>query len=174
MSKDEKRSSSRESAQLPLALDHPDQGVGARQAPRPTPPGGGGYQDVCTVFEFQKKPPTAEKKSTRDPRLDELRHMGLPRVWLQAAEAVGVDAFLKIWRIIDADPSSWHNDTSLRVRLRPYKSYLRYQRNRFIEALTVQGVKADEIKRRLRQQLGEDVSHRHITRLAKADKIGRV
>lgn len=99
--------------------------------------------------------------------------MGLPRVWLQVSEAVGVDAFLKMWRIIDADPSAWHNDTILRVRLRPYRSYLRYQRNRYIEALTAQGLKPDEIQRRLRKQLGEDVSHRHITRLAKADKIER-
>lgn len=139
----------------------------------PLPPGGGGYQDVCTVLEFEKKPPARKKNAAADPRLDELRRMGLPRVWLQVAEAIGVDAFLATWRILDADPATWHNETILRVRLRPYRSYLRYQRNRYIEALTAQGLKPDEIRQRLRKQLGEDVSHRHITRLAKADRLAR-
>jgi hypothetical protein len=97
--------------------------------------------------------------------------MGLPRVWLRVAEAIGIDAFLATWRILDADPSTWHNETILRVRLRPYRSYLRYQRNRYIEALTAQGLKPEEIQRRLQRQLGESVSHRHITRLGKGDKL---
>ncbi len=170
----EKRSPEQESAQLQLLLDTQTPGVGARQTPPPFPHGGGGYLDICTAANFGKKTAGAEKNApARDPRLDDLQRMGLPRVWMLVAEAIGADAFLATWRILDSDPSSWHNETILRVRLRPYRSYLRYQRNRFIEALVSQGLKPDEIKRRLRMQLGEDVSDRHILRLAKADRLAR-
>lgn len=170
----EKRSTRHENVQLHLLPDAPTPGVGARQAAPGLPIQGGGYQDVCTVLEFQKKPAGAEKSApARDPRLDDLQRMGLPGVWLEVAETIGVDAFLATWRIIDADPACWHNDTILRVRLRPYRSYLRYQRNRFIESLVAQGMKPAEVQARIRQQLGEDISHRHITRLAKADRLSR-
>lgn len=167
----EKRSQSRENVQLPLLPPLPGQGVGARQTPPAHPPGGGGYQDVCTSLNFEKNRPNGEIFAPRDPRLDDLQRMGLARVWMQIAEEIGVDAFLKLWRILDADPASWHNETILRVRLRPYRSYLRYQRNRFIESLAAQGMKPPEIQKRVRQQLGEDVSHRHITRLSKIDTL---
>lgn len=167
----EKRSPEGESAQLPLPLGRPGEGVGARQGDPGPQDGGGGYQDVCTVLEFQKNSPTSKKSAPRDPRLEEFRRMGLGRVWLQVAEEIGADAFLAVWRILDADPSSWHNETILRVMLRPYRSYLRYQRNRFIEVMVAQGLKPHEIKRRLVRQLGENVSHRHIERLAAMVRI---
>lgn len=171
---EEKRSQDNESAQLSLLPGLQPGGVGARQTPQPLPPGGGGYLDVCTVLDFQKKAEDSKKTAPpADPRLDELRRMGLPRVWLRVAEAIGIDAFLTTWRILDADPSTWHNETILRIRLRPYRSYLRYQRNRYIEALTAQGLKPEEIQRRLQRQLGESVSHRHITRLGKGDRLAK-
>lgn len=167
-----KRSREDENAQLSLLPDHQPGGVGARQGTQALPAGGGGYQDVCTVLDFQKKPEDSKKTGPAgDPRLDDLRRMGLPRVWLRVAETIGTDAFLATWRILDADPSTWHNETILRIRLRPYRSYLRYQRNRYIEALTAQGLKPDEIQRRLQRQLGETVSHRHITRLGKGNQV---
>lgn len=97
--------------------------------------------------------------------------MGLQRVWLDVADAIGADAFLTLWRILDADPSTQHNDTSLRISLRVYRSYLRFQRNRYIEALASQGVPVPEIKRRIERQLCETVSLRHITRLAAGAKL---
>ena len=169
----EKRSPGHENAQMDLLGMACQQGVGARQESVAHHPEGGGYPDVCMVLDFEKKPPRAEKIAARDPRLDDLQRMGIPRVWMQVAEAIGADAFLETWRIIDADPASWQNDTFLRVRLRPYRSYLRYQRNRFIESLAAQGLRPDEIKRRLRAQLGEEVSDRHILRLAKADRLAQ-
>ncbi|MBI3140988.1 MAG: hypothetical protein HYZ19_03890 [Rhodocyclales bacterium] len=112
------------------------------------------------------------KHDGRDPRLDELRRMGLQRVWIDVAEAIGIDAFLTMWRVLDADPMSWHNDTILRLRLRPYHSYLRFQRNRYIEALAAQGLRPDEIQVRLQRQLCESVSVRHIQRLVAAVRLG--
>lgn len=167
----EKRTPAAGNAQLPLALDGHQVGVGARQTPPALPPGGGGYLNECSGLNFEKKRHNGEIFAPRDPRLDDLQRMGLARVWMQIAEEIGVDAFLKLWRILDADPASWHNETILRVRLRPYRSYLRYQRNRFIESLAAQGMKPPEIQKRVRQQLGEDVSHRHITRLSKIDTL---
>lgn len=160
---DEKRSSERETAQPDLFTD----GVGARQtAPAPSPRGGG-YQETCTAPEFSARPPRIQKN--RDPRLDELQKIGLKRVWLDVAEEIGVDAFLAMWRILDADDSSRHKEGFLQVHLKLYRSFLRYQRNRYIEALSALGYKPVEIQRSLARQLREPVSLRHISRLACAE-----
>lgn len=156
----ETRSHEGEIAQLYLFPAQDDHGVGARQArPRPSA-GGGGYQDVCTGHKSGKK------TTPRDPRLDELRRMGVQRVWVDIAERIGVDAFLVIWRIMDADPTCSVDGTMLRVPLRPYRAYLRYQRNRYIETLADEGLSPREIKARIEQQLGEKLHITHIRRLA--------
>lgn len=137
------------------------QGVGGRQAPPPPPAGGGGYQDICGVFKF--RPADGQKK--RDPRLDELSAMGMPRTWLLVAEAIGIDAFLAMWRILDAD-ESLHEDNMVKAHLRPYRSYLRFQRNRYIETLAALKVPCAMIRDMLKRQLGEEISERHIFNLA--------
>lgn len=162
----EKRSPDDENAQLSLLPTAPGPGVGARQPPPGLHPGGGGYQGVCMGSKFEKKIGEAEKNAAHDPRLDELRAMGLQRAWVAAAEAVGVDAVLAVWRILDADPSSSYDGTTLRVPLRAWRTYLRYQRNRYIDSLRDLGLRPHEIQRRLQQQLGERVSISHIKRLA--------
>ena len=98
--------------------------------------------------------------------------MGLPRTWLQVAEAIGVDAFLQMWRILDQDESmlvSGHLRGAgmvIEVRLRPYRSYLRFQRNRYIETLAALKVPCATIREMLKRQLGEEISERHIFNLA--------
>lgn len=136
------------------------QGVGGRQEQPPPPAGGGGYPKKCEIFNFRHP---AEKN--RDPRLDELQKMGLQRVWLEVAEAIGVDDLLAMWRIISSDPSSVGDHGRILVPIRSYSSYLRYQRNRYIEALTEMGLSSEEIRNRLSTQMGEDVSHRNISRI---------
>lgn len=156
----EKRNSSDESARL-----HEHQpGVGARHKPTPTPARGGGYQQNCTDLKFSEQK-TAAKKN-RDPRLSELRNIGVKKVWLDVAEEIGVDAFLAMWRILDADDSSRHKEGFLQVHLKLYRSFARYQRNRYIEALAAQGLKPPDVQMRLVRQLREQVSLRHISRLA--------
>lgn len=170
----EKRSQGHGNDQIPLDLPSPVPGVGARQAPSPSPQGGGGYQDVCTVLEFGKKTPAGEKNApARDPRLDDLQRMGLPRTWLDVAEAIGVDAFLTAWKILDDSPSNWNRwGSGLEISLRRYRVFLRYQRNRLIEAMSANGLTPPEIKRRLERQLRERLSIRHINRVRAADKLG--
>mgnify|MGYP003350838351 CR=1 FL=1 len=71
----------------------------------------------------------------------DLRAMGLPAHLLRAAEAIGADAFLAFWRIIDQEPSIRTDKGDIEFHMRPYRSYLRYQRNRYIEQLTRAGWK---------------------------------
>lgn len=140
-------------------------GVGARQiTPRP-PARGGGYQNKCTILNFD--PQAAEKK--RDPRLEELREMGLQRVWLEVAEKIGVDAFLAVWRILDADQTSIDNYGRLMVPIRAYSTYMRYQRNRYVEALSAMGYTPPQIRQKLKTQLCEEISIRHISRLVQPE-----
>ena len=163
--KREKRSSEQGTAsRCPLTQDMFG-GVGGRQASPKHSHGGGGYQNICTVLNFD--PAAAEKK--RDPRLDELREMGLQRVWLDVAEAIGVDALLKMWRILDADPASIGNAGRLLIPLRSYSTFLRYQRNRYIESLDALGHKPPEIQKKLKDQLCEHISIRHISRLVQPE-----
>lgn len=133
------------------------QGVGGRQAAPLSPAGGGGYLDICTVFKFR----AADGQKKRDPRLDELVSMGLPRTWLQVVEAIGVDAFLAMWRILDAD-DSLHEDGRVKAFIRQYRSYLRFQRNRYIETLVALNLPDRVICETIRSQLGENVSKRRV------------
>lgn len=138
-------------------------GVGGRQGDSVLSPGGGGYLDICPVLNFR---PMGEQKK-RDPRMEELKKMGLQQVWIKVAEEIGVDAFLRTWRILDGDPGSYNDRGRLEIPLRSYSSYLKFQRNRYIETLTQTGCTAPEIRERLNKQLCEQISLRHISRIQK-------
>lgn len=93
--------------------------------------------------------------------------MGLARVHLQVAEEIGVDAFLAAWRIYDQDLASLTEKGDLEVRMRPYRSYLRFQRNRFIESLLAEGKSVSEVQSRVRTDLCEEITDRHISRIGR-------
>lgn len=130
-------------------------------------------EETAKVLEISERRPGFRQKRSypHDPRLHELDRMGLQRVWLDVAEEIGVDAFLSVWRIIDADPAARHKEGFLQINLKLYRSYLRFQRNRYIEALARKGLKPLEIQRNLVRQLRESVSLRHISRIAGGDKL---
>lgn len=140
-------------------------GPGGRQGQVTQSDRGGGYQNICTVLNFDKK----NGQKNCDPRLDELNQMGLQRVWLVIAEQIGVDNMLMLWRIIDSDQSSIGDDGRLLVPIRSYSTYLRYQRNRYIESLNNMGLTPPEIQKKLKDQLCEQISIRHISRLIQQD-----
>jgi len=119
----------------------------------------------CTILNFGKN--AGQKK--RDPRIDELRQMGLQRVWLEVAEAIGVDNFLMMWRILDSDQASICDDGRLLMPIRNYRTFLRYQRNRYIESLDSMGHKPPEIQKKLKDQLCEQISIRHISKIIQRD-----
>lgn len=143
-------------------------GVGGRQGQPPTPTQGGGWLNVYTPF----KPRLGGlKKIARDPRLDELRQMGLHATWQRVAEEIGVDAFLAMWRIVDKEEQWHHVKGTLVIPLRHYASYTKFQRNQFINDLFDTGLSMEQIRRRLLTAYGETVDSSHITRIVKKHRI---
>lgn len=136
------------------------QGVGGRQATSPLAGRGGGYPGICTASNF-------ENCTARDPRLDELVVMGQPAYLIRVAEGIGFDAYMVMWRILDAELSIRTDEGAIALRLRPFRSYLRFQRNRYIEALCGAGLEVREIQLAVRKRLSEHISIRHISRLAR-------
>ncbi|WP_233869267.1 hypothetical protein [Paraburkholderia adhaesiva] len=158
---DEKRNSIPESAQLELDLAANtgvsalrDRVGGRMTAPRRLP-GGGGYQDICTGLKFGAEP--------RDPRLAELAAMRLPPFWLELADLLGAEVFLALWRLVDASPYVQAKGSMLQLpEMRPYRSYLRFQRNAWLAELAEHGCSTTEIRRRAREQMHwpiEDVTY---------------
>jgi len=135
-------------------------GVGARHRDSPAFTGGGGYLSTCSILKF--RPSDHQKK--RDPRLDELEEMGLQKHHLMVAEEIGFDNFLSMWRIYDEHCQ--RKEWQVLVTMRPYQSYLRYQRNRYIEALNESGMTAKEIQVYLARNLSEKTSITNISRIA--------
>lgn len=150
-------------------------GVGGRRRSGRTPVVRGRYQDVCNVFEIDVG---VKKSAVADPRLAELAQMGLADYWLQVADYLGFDAFLGMWRILDANrnsipASNRSGGNSMAPTLRTYSNYLRFQKNRFVETLAAQGVEPKEIQKRVSSQLCETISLVHIRRLTQKAKITR-
>jgi hypothetical protein len=93
--------------------------------------------------------------------------MGMPAHWVKVAEGIGFESFDRMWRILDREPFLDSGRGYLELRLRPYQSYLRYQRNRHIEDLVRRGLTPREIMDQIKASLGEIVSIRHISRIAR-------
>jgi len=161
-----RRNSKRGSAPLDL-LGHPiAQGVGARRAGSTRARRGGGYLGVCTGSNFE---PLAK---IRDPGVDELRAMGMPSTWLKIAEAIGSQNFLVMWRLLDEEPAFRAQDGGLECSIRSFRSYLRFQRNRYIEELAVIGWDRAQIQAEIERQLCEKLSINHISRLLRHGRSG--
>lgn len=143
-------------------------GVGGRQAPGPARLAGAGYLDECTI------PDVWERAKIR-----ELADMGLPRMWLRVAIALGYDQFIELWRLVDESADSMLDSSAtlhpggsmIEMRLRRFSSFRRFQRNRYVEALAAQGVPYDEIRDIVAADLGEKLSPRHIHRLAERRRV---
>jgi hypothetical protein len=158
-----------------------EHGVGARQGQGQARPGGGGYLSGCTASEsgqrgLKKIAKKFSANSDMDPReralLDELAAMGLSRVMLQVAHAIGFDNFMAMWRILDTSYEAIaDNDSGIYIRLQRMSAYRRYQRNRFIEAMAAMGLSHQEISRSVKRDLGEEVSDRHIWRLMEPGRV---
>lgn len=135
--------------------------VGGRQSPLRLPAVGGGYQDVCTIFGAGAAAAAALRAAVDDPRIRELREVGIPRVWIRVARAIGFDAFVTMWQVLMKEE---HVDDRCRVVVPNYGRYLRFQRNRLIRQLIAEGFGVDEIRVEVKKATGEDVSESHIRR----------
>lgn len=157
----EKRSGERAGAQVDWVEQVHGEGVGGRQGGDLPTAGGGGYLDECTPAQLWT-----------DAKFRELADMGLPQVWLDVAHDLGYEAFMRMWRRLDA-AVELRSDTEsmIEVQLRRYSSFQRYQRNRFIEALADAGLSDREIRDRVSRVIGENLSASHIRRLAKPRRV---
>lgn len=135
--------------------------VGARQGDPACPGGGGGYQDNRCGFNF------AVDDCPCESRVAELCRMGLSAPLMRVANAIGIDAFLVVWRILDSEQGLHTDKGDIELHLRPFRSFMRYQRNRYIEALVRDGLSSHEIRERVRQVLCERISLRHVSRIAR-------
>ena len=157
----ETRSATPAGAQLDWVNDDAMQGVGARHRHGQPTPGGGGYLGECTPSQLWE-----------DAKFRELADMGLPQVWLLVAHELGYDAFLRLWRTLDA-AVELRSDTEsmIEVQLRRYSSFQRFQRNRYIETLVDQGLNNRQIRARVKVDIGEELSPKHIERLANRRRV---
>ncbi|AXF84310.1 hypothetical protein DTO96_100004 [Ephemeroptericola cinctiostellae] len=158
----QKRSQTADNAHQPAATDR----VGVRHT-LPTPsPQGGEYLHVYPFFKLE-----TGRKKTRDPRLQELRDIGIHHTWQKVADAIGFDNFLVMWRILDAEESLHNERKGLAFTLRRYRSYQRYQRDRLIAALEKKGLTRLQIKKRIAEGLCEKVWDSSITKAIKKDRV---
>jgi len=170
---------------LPLtpATRLPAQGVGARQA-RPGPgPGWGGYLDERTSPEVAQgaRKNFAQLALSGAGRPDQLREtqllfeldaMGLSSTMLLVAAAIGFDNFMAMWQILDSSPDALSDsESAIHVRLPRLQAYRRYQRNRFVEALATAGWTQPEIREKVKAELGEELSQRHMRRLMQSHRV---
>ena len=153
----ETRSAEPAGAQLDWVDLAREQGVGARQRHAQPTAGGGGYLDECTPSQLWE-----------DAKFRELADMGLPQVWLDVSREIGYDAFMRMWRVLDSAVELRSDaESMILVQMRRYASFQRFQRNRFIESLVAMGFSGGEIRDRVKNEIGEQLSLSHIHRMAK-------
>ncbi len=124
------------------------------------PAGGGGYQDACTKIGAAVSAPPAP--ATIDPRLVELRRVGLPQPWPRIAAQIGFDAFMAVWQALATVDSAGSRD---RIVMPKLSTYLRYQRNQLMRSLDAEGLSIEEIRQHLAKLTSDVPSTSHIRRI---------
>lgn len=133
-------------------------GGGSAKRPRRAPHGGG-YQDVCTKTgaAVGARPPAAP-----DPRLAELRRVGLPQPWPRVAALLGYDDFMRLWQAMTTVDNLGDRDRVVWPKL---STYLRYQRNLYMRSLAADGLTVEQIRDQLHALSSDVPSLSHIKRL---------
>ena len=162
MSDDDKRSSDNEIDTQPLDALADQVGVGARHKESQPPIDVGRYLDICKICDSD----FTEILRKTDPRIEQLRDMGIGKIWIRFATVAGYEAFMALWVIIG-------KDESIRIRMPPFSKYKRFQRNQRIRELFELGVRRELIKKDIKKTLCEDVSLRHIDRLCAKCKVDK-
>lgn len=133
-------------------------GVGARHKETTIPPEGGEYLDIYPDSKFSEK-----NFEVSDPRLEELREIGLPKPWIDIAREIGFDALLSVWHKLSAYASD--QDNRHYVYIPRFSRWTRRQRNMAITALSATGLSNKCIQAEIENQAGEIVSIAHIKRI---------
>jgi len=137
-------------------------GVGGRRGSAPDPRGGGGYLNICNITGEPLRGAGGDS-----PRISELREMGLGQLWIDLAEAVGIETFILVWSHLDKENliSSKRARIPCRILVPHFHSFLRYQRNKYICHLADSGMSPADIKKEISDRLGENISQRHLRRI---------
>jgi len=107
-------------------------GVGARHRQPGRSTGGVGYLTVCNALKS-----SIQKNRAMDPRISQLKKMGLDWKWIRIAESMGFDSFLQMWTMMS---ELFDNDRScIRASIPHVKKLIRFQRNMVINELHSQG-----------------------------------
>lgn len=159
-------------------------GVGARQPGAEASRAGGGYlnerngskvQDGQARKDFAGIPASGAggpDQIREAMMLTELDAMGLSSTALQVSARIGFDNFMTLWQLLDMLPETWsENESAILWRLPRLQAWRRYQRNRFVETLATAGWTQPEIRARVKQDLGEDLSDRHMRRLMASARV---
>lgn len=88
--------------------------------------------------------------------------MGMSAHWVGVAHVIGFDAFLALWRYLDSREALVHDSGQLKIWLRRFSAYQRFQRNRYIETLARAGYSARQIRRLLEDRLCESMTERNV------------
>lgn len=123
-----------------------DEGVGARQGSLPLPAGGGGSPLSCSAFAGALGAPSAPAPvapGARDPRIEELRQIGLGAVWVRVADAIGYESFLTAWSVMSSNRDFM--DGRNRTTIPDISLLYRYQRNLLVRGLAKGGLNKRQI-----------------------------
>lgn len=141
-------------------------GVGGRHTPPSMPGPGGGYLDGRSPQNFAI--PHEGSENFGDPRLLELKAIGLRPVWLAVAKLIGVDNFLPAWQLLDQDPAhTLDSPSQLRMTLPTFRQYRRFQRNVLVRQLLDAGLTPEEVVDRVEKCLREKLTKKHVARLGR-------
>ena len=158
---DVKRSTNQKYTDEHLQMPLLPEGVGARHKHPHPPQQGGGYLNICSDSEV-----CLQQKSTAS--LSELSAMGVPRTWCNVAAAIGIEAFLEMWQILDQSHDQGAElNGSIRVTVPRYERFLRYQRNCVIRSQVRHGKSPAAIQQYLKAEMNIDISLRTVQRIAR-------
>lgn len=128
--------------------------VGARRQGARARPMGGGSPSSCSALEsgLQAAAPPRDALAGRDPRVEELRQMGLRPPWIAVADSIGFEPFIQFWQTLSANQDML--DGRNRVTMPSIQVYLRFLRNHLIRTLAASGASATAICESLKRDHG--------------------
>lgn len=148
------------------------QGVGARHEDALVPQQGGGYLSSCSASGAPlgaAAPAAGDQLVERDPRIEELRLMGVRPLWVKVADRVGFEAFIEVWRTLSDNQELL--DERNRITVPTFLTYHWFQRNQVIRSLAGEGLRPSEISERMtrvhKRQVSTAVVRRTLRRMGR-------
>lgn len=119
---------------------------------------GGGSRHVYTDSKspVKKRGARAAAAPPADPRLIELRALGLNRTLMEMAERIGYEAFMAAWEVLSNSDEVQSN--GCRLLIPAISTYMRYQRNLLIVQLAAEGKRPPQIAHEVNVSLGMNLT----------------